>query len=430
VKWILEELIAGTDARVVSGDARARIDGASVDSRTQVVGRLFVGLEGDADDGGNYAPVAFGRGAAAALVGASAWGVISEQATREGWTVVVSPDPLGALQEAGRRALARSGATVVGITGSVGKTTTKDILVAMLRAAGVTVHGTAGNQNTEVGVPLSLLDLSEHTQVAVVEMAMRGTGQIDELVGLAAPHVACITAIAPVHLELLESVEAIAGAKAEILARLVAGDVAVVPAREPLLTPFLDALAPGVEVRTFDQLPDWVNITLTKAWQQRDAAAAWECCVALGHVPPDGAVIDVALSAMRGQERGLAGGGVLIEDCYNANPVAMRAALRDLAGRGGRRVAVLGDMMELGPDEARFHREVGELVAELGIDFLVAVGPRAADYVVGAAGVSAVRFADSRDAANGIVGVLVPGDTVLVKASRSVALERVCEVLV
>jgi UDP-N-acetylmuramoyl-tripeptide--D-alanyl-D-alanine ligase len=429
VKWVLEELIAGLDARVVAGDSRITIEGAAVDSRQDLAGRLFVGLAGDNHDGGIHAPDALADGAAAALVGPSVWSQIADRIAADGGTVVVAPDPLAVLQEAGRRALDRSGAIVVAITGSVGKTTTKDILVAMLRAAGVRVHGTAGNRNTEVGVPLSMLDLPDDTAVAVVEMGMRGTGQIAELVALAPPHVACITSIAPVHLELLESLEAIAAAKAEIFCRLGAGDIAVVPADEPLLAPHLAALPEAVEVRTFEVLPTEVGISLRKAWQQRNAAAAWACCMALGHRPPAGARIEVELSAMRGQERPLAGGGTLIEDCYNANPVAMGAALRDLALRGGRRVAVLGDMMELGPDEARFHREVGELVAELGIDFLVAVGPRSANYVAGAAGVPSVQFADSAAAAHGISVVLRRGDTVLVKASRSVALERVCEVL-
>jgi len=429
VKWVLEELIAGLDARLVSGDLRAVIDGASVDSRQDLTGRLFVGLAGETHDGGVHAADALAGGAAAALVGESVWPMIAASVTASGGTVVVAADPLAVLQEAGRRSLARSGATVVAITGSVGKTTTKDILVAMLGAAGVHVHGTAGNRNTEVGVPLSMLELPKGTEVAVVEMGMRGTGQIAELVGLARPHIACITSLAPVHLELLENMEAIAAAKAEIFSRLEAGDIAVVPADEPLLAPFLGALRAGVEVRSFGRLPEGVRITLDKDWQQRDAAAAWACCAALGHTPPPGAVIDVALSAMRGQERSLAGGGTLIEDCYNANPVAMDAALRDLAARTGRRVAVLGDMMELGPEEARFHREVGELVAQLGIDFLVAVGPRSANYVAGAVGVPSVRFPDSDAAAAGVRDVLHGGDTVLVKASRSVALERVCEVL-
>jgi UDP-N-acetylmuramoyl-tripeptide--D-alanyl-D-alanine ligase len=132
---------------------------------------------------------------------------------------------------------------------------------------------------------------------------------------------------------------------------------------------------------------------------------------------------------MRGQERPLPGGGVLIEDCYNANPVAMRAALADLAGRPGRRVAVLGDMRELGPAEAEFHREVGREVARLGIDLLVAVGPLSAAYAEAAAGVPAVRFADAAEAARGVPALLEPGDAVLVKASRGVALEAVARAL-
>lgn len=429
MKWVLDELIAGLGARVIAGEPRVGVHGAAVDSRQDVAGRLFVGLPGEHHDGGVYAPAALDAGAAAALVADAVWPEIADAVAGTGGTVVVAADPLAVLQELGRRALRRSGATVVAITGSVGKTTTKDILVAMLRAAGVRVHGTAGNRNTEVGVPLSMLELPDDTEVAVVEMGMRGTGQIADLVALAPPHVACITSIAPVHLELLESIEAIAAAKAEIFARLVPGDIAVVPADEPLLAPYLSALPDGVRICRFETLPSEVGIDLGKAWQRRNAAAAWACCLALGHRPPAGVVVDVELSAMRGQERPLAGGGILIEDCYNANPLAMEAALRDLALRTGRRVAVLGDMMELGRDEARFHREVGHLVAELGIDFLVAVGPRAANYVVGAAGIPSAQFADCAAAAAGVPGLLRDGDTVLVKASRSVALERVCEVL-
>jgi len=429
VKWILNELIEGTGAWVASGDPATVIDGGVVDSRGDVAGRLFVGVPGESTDGGLHAPAALAAGAAAALVGARAWTAIGAEVASSNRAVIVAEDPLAVLQEAGRRALARTHATVVAITGSVGKTTTKDILVAMLRTAGTRVYGTPGNRNTDVGVPLSMLDMPEDTEVAVVEMGMRGSGQIADLVALAPPHVACITSVAPVHLEILGTIDAIAAAKAEIFSGLGAGDVAVVPDDEPLLDAAVARLADGVVVRRFADLPVGVDIGLEKAWQRRNAAAAWECCVALGRVPAAGAPIDVALSAMRGQERPLAGGGVLIEDCYNANPIAMGAALRDLAARDGRRVAVLGDMMELGPDEDRFHREVGELVAELGIDVLVAVGSRAAGYVEGAADVTAVRFPDSAAAADGVPAILQPGDTVLVKASRGVALERVCEVL-
>ena len=430
MKWSLNELIDGTDARIVTGDEGVVVEGASVDSRTAAHGCLFVGLEGETTDGGLHAPAALAAGAAAAVVGEQAWALIADRMAGSGATVAVASDPLAVLQAAGRRALAQSRATVVAITGSVGKTTTKDILVAMLRAAGVRVYGTPGNRNTDVGVPLSMLELRPDTEVAVIEMGMRAVGQIAELVRLAPPHVACITSIAPVHLELLGTVEAIASAKAEILGGLRAGDIAVVPDGERLLDAALAALPDGVVVRRFGTLPDGVETGLAKAWQRRNAAAAWECCQALGRVPAPGIPIVVELSAMRGQERPLAGGGVLIEDCYNANPLAMDAALHDLASRDGRRVAVLGDMRELGPDEARFHREVGELVAELGIDMLVAVGPLAQGYVAGADGVPSVRFPDAAAAASGIAAVVRPGDVVLVKASRGVALERVCEVLV
>ncbi len=429
MKWILNELIEGSGAWVASGDPATAIDGAAVDSRGAVAGRLFVGLPGESTDGGLHAPDALAAGAAAALVGTQAWDAIAAQATAAGWAVVVAANPLAVLQAAGRRALGRTGATVVAITGSVGKTTTKDILVAMLRAAGARVYGTPGNRNTEVGVPLSMLEMPENTEFAVVEMGMRGPGQIADLVALAPPHVACITSVAPVHLEILGTIDAIAAAKAEILCGLRAGDVAVVPDDEPLLDAAVMGLADGVVVRRFADLPNGVDVGLGKAWQRRNAAAAWECCAALGRLPVAGAPIEVALSAMRGQERPLTGGGILIEDCYNANPMAMGAALRDLAARNGRRVAVLGDMMELGPDEARFHRDVGELVSRLGIDTLVAVGSRASGYVEGATGVPSVWFPDSVAAAAGVPAILEPGDTVLVKASRGVALERVCEVL-
>lgn len=423
--------VAATDgARLAAGDPASSFEGAFADSRQVVPGALFVGLPGETDDGGLHAVAALRAGAAAALVGEAAWEAIAPEAAALGLPVVVAADPLQVLQSAGRAALTGLGARVVAITGSVGKTTTKDILVAMLRAAGLRAEGTPGNRNTEVGVPLSLLGLPEDTEVAVVEMGMRGPGQIAELVELAPPDVACITAIAPVHLELLGTIEAIAAAKAEILTGLRPGGTAVVPIGEPLLSPHLAALPAGVRVRGFGRaLPQGVASGLDKEWQRRNGAAALACCEALGHVPPTGARIDVTLSAMRGQERPLPGGGTLIVDCYNANPVAMDAALRDLARRPGRRVAVLGDMRELGPEEGRYHREVGARVRDLGIDALVAVGSLAAGYVEGADGVPSHAFPDAAAAAAGVPALLRPGDVVLLKASRGVALEQVAAAL-
>ncbi|HWH13253.1 MAG TPA: Mur ligase family protein, partial [Miltoncostaeaceae bacterium] len=405
------------------------VEGAFADSRVPLPHALFVGLPGEVHDGGDHAPAALRAGAAAALVGEDAAARIAGDLP-PGATVIAADDPLAVLQAAGREALARLGARVVGITGSVGKTTTKDILVAMLRVAGARAHGTPGNRNTEVGVPLSLLGLPPDTEIAVVEMGMRGPGQIGELATLAPPDVACITAVAPVHLELLGTLEAIAAAKAEILGGLRPGGTAVVPADAPLLEPHLAALPAGVRVVTFaPDLDGRVDLALGKGWQRRNASAALACCEALGHVPPPGARVDVVLSAMRGQERPLPGGGVLIVDCYNANPVAMHAALDDLAGRAGRRVAVLGDMMELGPEEMRYHREVGAHARDRGVDLIVAVGARARGYLEGAEGVAHAWFPDGAAAAEGVGALLAPGDVVLVKASRSVALERVADAL-
>ena len=423
-------LKSAAGARIPVGKPDVEVVGAFVDSRAPIPGALFVGLRGEFADGGMHAPDALRDGAAAAVVTESAWRWIEGEAQAIRKPVIVAKDPLAVLQAGGRIALERSGARVVAVTGSTGKTTTKDIIVAMLRATGVAVEGTPGNRNTEVGVPLFLLGLGEGCAVAVVEMGMRGTGQIAELAALAPPSVACITAIGPVHLELLGTVEAVAAAKAELVQALVAGGTAVVPADEPLLDVHVAALAPGVSVVRFGDTPDLtLDMSLSKGWELRNAAAAFACCQALGMAPEAGVRIEVALSELRGQERPLAAGGVLIEDCYNANPIAMRAALSDLAGRPGRRVAVLGDMMELGPDEDRFHREVGEVAASLGIDLLIAVGTRAAGYVRGADGLEVVYLESVEDALERVPGLLRAGDVVLLKGSRSLRLERLGVVL-
>jgi UDP-N-acetylmuramoyl-tripeptide--D-alanyl-D-alanine ligase len=418
------------EARLPVGSPDTEVEGACVDSREVVPGSLFVGLRGEAADGGQHAPDALRDGAAAALVGESAWRWIEGDALALRRPVIVAADPTAVLQAAGRLALERSGARVVAITGATGKTTTKDILVAMLRAAGVAAHGTPGNRNTEIGVPMSLMGLPESCEVAVVEMGMRGAGQIAELAALAPPDVACVTAIGPVHLELLGTVEAVAAAKAEVLQALAPGGTAVVPADEPLLEPHLARLDPGVRVIRFGAAPDIrLDLSLSKAWELRNAAAALACCRALGAAPAEGTRVDVAVSAMRGQERPLRAGGVLIEDCYNANPLAMRAALADLAARPGRRVAVLADMMELGPQETRFHREVGEAARDAGIDLLVAVGERAAAYVAGADGVPSVHLATVEEAVEAVPELVEEGDVVLLKGSRSMRLERIGAVI-
>ena len=432
--WSPEQVAQAAGGRLVApaprpgGPARAVID-----SRAVGTGDLFVGLPGEHVDGGRFAPQALAGGA---------WGVLvapehaeAAQCAMPGALIAVD-DPLLALQRlatAWRRAL---GCQVVGITGSVGKTSTKDILAAMLAQARRTVANRE-NLNTEIGLPLTVLEAPPDTEALVLEMGMRGPGQIAELTAIAEPDVGLITAVAPVHLELMGSIEAIAAAKAELVAGLRPGGTAVLPAGEALLEPHRrDDVAtvtfgPGGDV---EELPKGLDLKVAgvggwnpiSAHMRRNALAALAAARALG-VEPSGA-LQVALSSFRGQRTHLPGDIVVVNDCYNANPMSMRAALDDLAASAsGRRVAVLGDMLELGPDEARFHAEVGAHAKAAGVDLLVAVGPRAAHFADGYGEV--VALPDAQAAADTVPGVLQPGDTVLLKASRGVGLEVVARAL-
>ena len=424
------DMILWSSASQMAGPDDVACDGATADSRDVQAGQLFVGVPGENVDGGLHAPQAIAAGAAAVLISEDAWAEIGDDLRDSGAAVLAHHDPVQALGLMGRGALQRLGARVVAITGSYGKTSTKDSTVAVLRAAGVRAEGTPGNRNTEVGVPLSILGLPEDTQVAVVEMGMRGTGQIAELAQLAPPDVAVITSVGPVHLELLGTVDAIAAAKAEILGGLGDGGVAVVPDDQPLLDPHVDRLPASVRVLRFGDEPSiGLDLGDLKAWERRNMAAAVEAAVALGTPPAAGTSVVLERSAMRGIEHPLPGGGVLIEDCYNANPPAMGAALADLCRRPGRHVAVLADMLELGPDEADFHQQVGQAARDLGVDLLVAVGPRAASYPLGATGVECVVFDDTDQAVQGVPGLVAPGDVVLVKGSRGMAMERVARAI-
>lgn len=418
-------LKAAPGCRLPFGNPSVEFEGASVDSREVGEGTLFVGIRGDQQDGAIYAPDALRDGAAAAVISERTWQWLEGEFVSIGKPVIIAQDPLEAMQAAGRVALERMGATVIGVTGATGKTTTKDILVAMLAAVGVRVQGTPGNRNTEIGVPMSVLEMPADTQVAVIEMGMRGMGQIAEIARLAPPTVGCISAIGPVHLELLGSVANVAAAKFELLQALPRRGTAVVPTDDPYLTPLLASLDPQVTVVEFgDRPPVDLDMDLTTQWQYRCAAAAYACCEAIGHAPPAGTRIEIALSPMRGNIRPLAVGGTLIEDCYNANPIAMNAALADLVARPGRHVAILADMFELGSDERELHLQVGAAAAAAGVDLLIGVGTRGAWYLHGAGDVASVHFPSVEDAVTGVGEYLRPDDVVLLKGSRGMALER------
>ncbi len=445
-EWDAARLAAAAGAELVRPPAGAAgPDAVSIDSRAAGPGHLFVGIPGARVDGGRFAAQALEAGAWGALV-APARGAEALASTPEG-AVLVARDPaqaLAVLARGWRRAL---GARVVAITGSTGKTSTKDILAPLLGTALRTVASPA-NFNTEIGLPLAVLAAPAGTEALVLELAMRGAGQIAELTAICEPDVGVIVNVGPVHLELLGSLEAVAAAKAELVAGLRPGATAVVPVGEPLLAPHRRedvawvTFGAGGDVELLRAEGTTLTVALggrhariavsfTPAHQHRNLLAALAAARALGVPPP--ARLDVAFSALRGERIELPGAVTIIDDCYNANPMSMRAALEDLAatavaGAGGRRVAVLGDMLELGPGTAEHHAEVGRAAARAGVDLLVTVGPLAAGMVP-AFGGEARRVGDGEAAARLLPELVRSGDTVLVKASRGVGLERVAQAM-
>jgi UDP-N-acetylmuramoyl-tripeptide--D-alanyl-D-alanine ligase len=399
--------------------------GMQVDSRRVEEGDLFVVV----GSGGDFVKHALARGAAA---------------------VLYPDDAFAALAAIGAAVRARSAAKVVGITGSTGKTSTKDILTALCAPHRRTVAAEGGHNN-EVGLPLTLARIEPDTEIVIAEMGMRGLGQITALCEIAKPDIGIVTSIGPVHLELLGTVERVARAKAEIIGALPLDGVAIAPAGVRELEPYLGAgdvrlFGPGggAFVESFEVVDGHSNVAFdlrgeklelrfnfTARHHADNALAALLAYEALG-LPLDGAqrgADRIAFSRWRGEETPLPGEGLLINDAYNANPVSMKAALKHLSARAGgrRRVAVLGDMAELGPDASDYHRRIGAFASE-NADVLVAVGELAQAYL--GHGVEQERRAASVEEAIAAVDeVLRPGDVVLVKASRSAGLERVAEAL-
>jgi UDP-N-acetylmuramoyl-tripeptide--D-alanyl-D-alanine ligase len=336
---------------------------------------------------------------------------------------------LQALATAVRR---RSGIKVVAITGSAGKTSTKDILAALLRPVARTV-ATSANLNNEFGVPLTLLEVEPGTEVAVVEMAMRGAGQIRELARVALPDVGVITNVAPVHLELVGTVEDVAAAKAELIEELMGG-TAVVPVDEPLLERHVRRHrgrvvtfgAPDADVHiVVEERRGESTHVLLDAFGHR---ARMDFSFTGGHYLLDALAAVAAFVELGYRLDQAADGGLLLNDAYNANPVAMKAAVDHLAviADGRPMVAVLGDMYELGPGADAYHRAVGEHCAAAGVR-LVAVGDLARAYQVGAPGER--WFATVDECLAELPEVVPPGSAVLVKASRLMRMERVAEAL-
>ncbi len=439
-----ERIADAAGLEILGTGPAGRPERAVIDSREVSAGDLFFGLPGEHADGGEFAPGALEKGA---------WGVVclpqharaAARAEGFGWVFSTS-DPLGALQALAREWRWELEPMVVGVTGSTGKTSVKDIAKTLLPFR---VHASPENYNTEIGLPLAILAAPPGTEVLVLEMAMRGAGQIAELCEIAEPDVGVITNVGPVHLELLGTIEAIAATKAEILRGLGDDGRAIVPvdaeALEPHLADDLEVVTfgPGGDVHVLDIAVSGRSadvqvgtpageqgfvLPFAETYNVTNALAAIAIGLSLGAELPAMArrAPDITFSRLRGEHHLLGGGITLVNDCYNANPISMHAALESLAEMPGtgRRVAVLGGMAELGPDSAEYHREVGSLARGLGIAPVIGVGDLARDYAPD-------EWASDPSAAVEIAdGLLEDGDVLLVKGSRSVGLEHFSDELI
>jgi len=432
----------------VDGPADRRIDVVATDSRRMPRGApLFVALPGEHADGHDFAAAAVDAGAVAVLAGRPLPDLPVP--------VVRVDDPWQALAQLGAAVRAYIQPTSVAVTGSVGKTTVKDLTAAAV-GAGKRVHAASGSYNNELGVPLTLLGLREDTEVLIAEIGARHVGDIAALAPLLAPDVAIITAVAGVHLEVFGTIDDVARGKRELVEALGPDGTAVLNVANPWVAAMASAAPAVLAVATDDPTADvhardvrldgyarahatavtpWgeASMDLPVAGRHHVTNALLALAVA-GHLGVDlqaaaDAMADARVSPWRG-EVFVRDGVTVLNDAYNANPTSVRAALETLVAieRTGRTVAVLGVMAEIGATAAEEHLGIGQACAELGVDRVIAVGPDAAGITEGAqrAGTAdAITVPDAAAAAEALAGTLQAGDAVLVKGSRVAGLEKV-----
>jgi len=443
VEFAIQEIAKVIGVAAVSD---AQITGWSVDSRSVAAGDLFFALRGPNHDGNAYVDEALRKGAVAAVADGPA-------VSKEAGTVFGVPDTLVALQEIARWARDQWGGQVVGVTGSAGKTSTKDVIAAMLGAA-VPVGKTVGNLNNHVGVPLSILRLPAGARIAVLEMGMNHAGEIRELCAIARPRIGVVTNVGHAHMEAFDSIEGVAAAKRELIEALPADGVAVLNADDPLVARFGEAhrgrivtfgLSEGADVRAehVEITSEGVKFTVDGTRFESSLLGRHSISNLLAGMAVAGlygirpaqlvdVVREMPAGAMRGQQ--IRHKGVLIlNDCYNSNPDAARTmidVLRDTPAK--RRIAVLGEMLELGRWAESLHREVGRYVANSGINVLVGIRG-AADSLVdearkaGQAVNAAFFFPDAAAAGDYLRHIAQEGDVMLFKGSRGTHVEQALE---
>ena len=457
-----DELAGAAGGQVVAGRPDTEVGGVTIDSRRVSRGDLFVAIRGQRFDGHRFVNEAVTRGAAGLVISdVAAVGVpVTGRPEHEGPVVVVVPDTIRALQLMGRFVRRASGTRVVAVTGSVGKTTTKDLTAALL-ADEYDVSRTEGNLNNHIGLPLSLLDLRRCPDVAVVELGMNHAGEIRTLVGVAEPEIRVWTNVAEVHSEFFESVDAIADAKAEILEGSTAETRLVANAADPLVmarvTDFPGELTTfGIDVPADIRVRELRFLGLAGMEATLDTSGGSHtlrtALLGEGSVANILAAIAVALQFQLPLEAMLArvatfeaqprrgqlirvGEITIVDDSYNSNPMALDQVLVAIgqAADGARRVAVLGEMLELGRRSEALHRRCGRTVVSAGFDVLLVVGgPSAhtlADAAIGAGlpAASVLRCTTSDEAADQIGGLVRAGDVVLVKGSHGIGTDRIVD---
>ncbi len=444
----IEEFVQGTgevDGNLVAG-------GYSIDSRTMTPGQVFFAVAGERVDGHDFVEAALQAGAVAAVVRKD---MLPRYSAKTG--LIAVDDTLAALQTLAAAARRLWGKTVVGVTGSTGKTTTKDAIAHVLSSR-LNVLKSAGNLNNHFGLPLQLLRLEREHEIAVIEMGMSHAGEIRALAGLAQPDIGVVTNVAPVHLEFFDSLASIARAKYELIASLPAGGTAILNADDEYVSQFgrdfngkvvtygirkpADVRAENVAARgllgsSFDVVANGhrarASIALVGEHNVLNSLAA--IAVALER----GLTLETAVESLStlaaAEKRGeilKMGGATIINDCYNSNPKALKSMIDALVSvPAARHVVVAGEMLELGPSGEGLHDECGRFMALKGVKRLIGVRGLAEAMVRAAAaeGVDALFVASPEEAGERIAAELREGDAVLMKASRGVRLERALEIL-
>ena len=462
MRWTIAQVAGAVGARPGAGlDPMARVAGVSIDSRTVRAGELFIAIHGPRHDGHDHVASALDRGALAAMVAEAHFGRYPDEV--RGRCIAVA-DTFKALKRFATAVREAWGGKIAGITGSVGKTTTKEILAALLGSR-LRILKSEGNFNNEYGLPLTLFRLDETHQAAVLEMGMSRRGELSRLAEIARPDVGVVTRVAPAHLEFFASVDEIALAKRELIEGLNGREsVAVLNADDPLVAAFAphapgrvltygianaaDFRAEGIEDRgalgsTFVLVESGKRVRLELALAGRHvisnalAALAAASVWGIGAAEAQPVLRDLRAPAMRGELLRLGNGAALINDSYNSSPAALHAMIHVLAATPDyrRRILAAGEMRELGKTSPQLHREAGSFAAKTGkIDWIIGVEGDASQIVEGAvaAGIpktQAKLFSSSEDAASFLSNFVTAGDLLLVKGSRGVKMERIVESL-